>query len=305
MLHSVGMVSKTENLLQMTSLLLTLLVIPNLEGHMLGSQLESRHPTQLRIAEQVTSVQGHPQHIGKRSSQQCGQERLDSVLRSCEAAASALPMVSSTGGPVSSDPLVFCGADCNHKVILYANDCNNGEFLVNVSGACKLGGSNLTVECIYAVVLVKMGITSCTKMALDVDSTHEEVIPPSAIESSREYVDDVCCSLETSYESDVMHVVRADSMGRAVIEPPLEPPWLRTNSSDYQAVIDVVSSELCLVPTTTMEVTTRVTTSLLVTEDSSSVEVVNGANPLLLTQHTVPFLFLQFVLFLLVRFLSL
>lgn len=296
--------------------LLALLVIPATVGAMdnqLGL-LSARHSQQLTMMEQVTVMQRHLQepqrHHDKRSSHQCGHERLESVLRSCESAASAtlpVPTVSSTSGSVSTDtqgPLVFCGADCNHKVILYANECNNQEFLVQVGGACKLSGRNLTVECIYAVVLVKMGITSCIKMALDVDSTHED-LTLAPLEGSREYLDRQCCSLETSYESNVMHVVHADSMGRAVIDPPLEPPWLQTNSSDYQAVIDVVSSELCLVPTT-MEAVTDTTVPLSTQHDSeASSVVVNGTSSLLSTHHRMLSLFQKFVLFLLLRLLYL
>lgn len=295
---------------------ISLLAFLVIEGDLMAEEqlisMSARH--QLRMAEHTMQrYHQEPQiRISKRSSDQCGQERLDSILRACEAAASApsgLLMAATSSGSVSTEqgPLVFCGADCKHRVILYANQCNNNEFLVNVSGACKLSGSTLTVECIYAVVLVKTGITSCIKMALDVDSTHKDIMPP--LEGSREYVDRQCCSLESAYESDVVHEVYADSMGRAVIEPRLEPPWLQTNSSDYQAVIDVVNSELCLVQTTTTEVVTDSTvplstnsTVISVQQDSeassASSMAVNGASSLLPTQHKVLSLFALLCFFL-------
>jgi hypothetical protein len=250
--------SRLEMLFQV-AILLFLWTIPANQAfvaHSTNSRPAGSQPMQLRVAEQVVTMQRHTDSNShadvKRSSRECGQERLESVLRSCEAAAGSstpLPAATTSDGNIPmTGPLMFCGASCNHLVIAYANECSQNEFLVNVSGACKLRGTNMTVECVFAVVLVKMGITSCIKMVADVESAHEIVgIQPDSLQS-REFVEEQCCSLETSYESTVMHDVYADSMGRPMIEPALEPPWVRTNATDYQAVLDVVSSELCLIP---------------------------------------------------------
>lgn len=286
--------------------LLFLWVIPVLQGHVVGEDWHSSVNTpaikQLRITEQVVKMQGHQdsyRHMDvKRSSHECRQERLDSILSSCEAA------VAATSGSAPTT-LVFCGADCNHLVINYANECSNSEFLVNISGACKLSGSNLTVECVYAVILVKMGITSCIKMVADVDSTRHEIdglapTPPQF----REYIDEQCCSLETSYESFVTHEVYADRMGRPVIEPPLVPPWLQTNSSDYQAVIDVATTELCLVPLPTELPTTEFEPSSVSQDEpstssssNSSSDAASGASGVVTQRKSGLSLFVYFVLF--------
>ena len=174
----------------------------------------------------------------KRDSGRCSQERLDALLRSCEEAASFIPTSD------SNSPLFFCGSNCSHLAITYANECSGQELLVNISGACKLESNsiNITIECIYAVVIVKQGITSCTKMLQDVESTHEDL----NLSDSTTLVEEKCCSLQTEYESDVMHSIHIDrDTGRLVTSPALEPPWLRTDSNAYEAIRDVLRSELC------------------------------------------------------------
>lgn len=296
---------------QIITLLFLWSLIPALHGHVVGedwhnSELATK-PLQLRIAEQAITMQRrqdpHRHMDVKRVSPECGQERLDSILRSCQAAAAPLPTATPTSGSIpTTDPLVFCGADCNHLVITYANECSDNEFLVNISGACKMSGGNLTVECVYAVVLVKMGITSCIKMVVDVVSTHK--IDGVALTQPQfgEYVDEQCCSLETLYESIVTHEVYADRMGRPVIEPPLEPPWLRTISSDYQPVIDVVTTELCLaqlpteLPTTELLSTSQDEPNTNSSSASaSSTETANGASGTLCKSRLS--LYVWFILF--------
>ena len=290
--------------LHLTSLLSLWLIY----GQVVAQASQTPATNQLRITEHVATMQRHEDlwrhQDTKRSSEECGQERLDSVLRSCEAAASSSlsappPTMTMNRDDPTADPLVFCGADCSHLVITYVSECGRNEFLVNVSGACKLSGQNLTVECVYAVVLVKMGITSCIKMVVDVDAMHEiDGIAPT-VPDSREYIDEQCCSLETSYESVVIHEVRADTMGRPVIEPPLEPPWLQANASDVQAVLDVISSELCLVPLPTEPATTTELIPSTTSEEEPSTNstssgfsgTVNSADSLLTSlRHRPPIL---------------
>lgn len=215
---------------------------------------------------------------------QCSQQRLEDMLRSCEAAA-AIPAPRSTSDPPTQNtlrdrtkdaPLYFCGPNCSHLVFIYANECNMREFLVNVSGACKLQGENLTIECIFAVVIVKEGIAACTKMVLDINSMHDIDDNFTNLDDSSQYVDEQCCSLETSYQSDVTHTVSINTMGRIVTNPPLEPPWLMTNSSSYQAVLDVVSSNLCLVATTTGTTITTTITGSLPNSQNMSTTMHNG-----------------------------
>ena len=189
------------------------------------------------------------------SNERCSQERLESMLRSCEMAASpaaSSPAATSTDGSLSTEaPLFFCGANCSHLALLYAIECSNNEFLVNVSGACKLPGQNLSVECIYAVVIVKQGITACTRMVIDEESesSHEEEAS-NLFDRTKQYVDEQCCSLETRYQSQVEHMVYVDRQRRIVTNPPLIPPWLATNASEYQPVVDITSGELCMAKNT-------------------------------------------------------
>ena len=199
---------------------------------------------------------------------QCSQERLDSMLASCEAAASSRDPSSS-----SSSSSFFCGSGCSHEVFRYAAECSGQQFMVNVSGACKLrGNTNLTVECIYAVVIVTHGITACTKMVADVDPSHDDLSPLLGSGGARkgsDYVEEACCSLETSYNSDVIHEVYVDpTTGTPVTQPPLVPPWLQTSSVDYQAVVDVVGSDLCLEDVATTTTTTEATTTTAATTES-------------------------------------
>lgn len=257
---------------------LAMLLLTVTQGHTIkedGFRHRGRQPTQLRTVESVVRVDKHHQEtedlqmhrsdLTKRSvtreSDPCSQERLDSLLRSCENAATASSVTATED--TTQAPLRFCGADCSHLVFLYANDCSSQEFLVNISGACKSSGGNFTVECIYAVVLVKSGISTCTKMVLDVDPIHEDL----PMDDSRAYVDRQCCFVQTTYESEVVHEIYVDRTGRPVTNPPLEPPWLGTNSSDYRAVIEVLDTKLCLIPE---PVTTTVATASPTTTDYNS-----------------------------------
>lgn len=272
------------------------LLVPVLHGQVMAKDEQSSSGSHKQgVAEQVDTMQRHQDlqaHTDtKRSSQECGQERLDNLLRSCEAAASVLmPPPSDPTMATDTDSLVFCGADCSHLVVMYASECSGGEFLVNVSGACKLSGQNMTVECVYAVVLVKMGIASCIKTVVDVESTHEIADIAPTVPDFREYIDEQCCSLETLYDSVVTQEVYADTMGRPVVEPPLQPPWLLTDASDLQDVINVVSSELCLVPLPTEPAAATTTELLLTTSEEGpdtnsaflgSTEAISGAARLL------------------------
>lgn len=213
-------------------------------------------------------------NIIDRRMARCSQERLDSMLASCEAAASAKD---------SSSSSFFCGSGCSHEVFRFAADCNDQQFVVNVTGACKLrGNANLTVECVYAVVIVTHGITACTKMVVDVDPSHDDLSPllDSSARKSSDYVEEACCSLQTSYESDVVHEVYVDpATGRPVTEPPLVPPWLQSSSGDYQAVVDVVGSGLCLadVATTTTATEEATTTSATVLPETSATDTMGDA----------------------------
>ena len=180
-----------------------------------------------------------------RSTNSCTQERLDAILQSCEA--TAPPQPQSAAADLSTR---FCGAGCSHQVIEYASDCSiNQEFVVNISGACKLGGENLTLQCIYAVIIARHGLTVCKKMQLGFNFMHEEV--QYLFNRAEKYVDETCCSLESSYSDTPTHDIDIDSKGGVVTEPPLMPPWLISNVSDYSAIQEVTRSDLCLKPPTT------------------------------------------------------
>ena len=201
----------------------------------------------------------------KRDSGRCSQERLDALLRSCEEAASFIPTSD------SNSPLFFCGSNCSHLAITYANECSGQELLVNISGACKLesNSSNITIECIYAVVIVKQGITSCTKMLQDVESTHEDF----NLSDSTTLVEEKCCSLQTEYDCDAMHDVYIDRDNeRLITDPPLVPPWLRTDP--YQLIQDVLvecGESSTVEGTKTVSTTEYAGTRILNTEDNITV----------------------------------
>jgi len=202
------------------------------------------------------------EHRARRQSNDanpCSQERLDSILRSCETAA-ATPTHTSESDSSENLPL-FCGAGCSHLVFSYANECSNNKFLVNISGACKLQGENLTIEYLFAIVIVKDGISTCTKSSVDIVSTHNELT--ELFNKSIEYTDEHCCSLDMSHNSDVVHAVYINRFGRLMVDPPLEPPWQTVNVTNYKPVIDVTGSDLCRAksPTTTATIPTTVPTT--------------------------------------------
>lgn len=243
-----------------------LLLLPSLQAYAIRTD-QKQPSAHLKTVEHVVEVRGssdqesvrHKSRAIRGTNSECSQERLDSILRSCEMAASTtVPSPTPVAGTEDTlidrtvdAPLYFCGANCSHLALIYAAECSMQEFLVNVTGACKLMGLNLTLECIYAVVTVKQGITACTRIILDVESSHDEDMPSSLFDPSKEYMGEQCCSLQTSYSHEVMHEVYVDRMGNAITEPPLIPPWLMTNSSEYQPLVDITNSDLCVVSPTT------------------------------------------------------
>ncbi len=236
--------------------------------------LDHRSPqNQDHAAGQVHSAAAKTQF--KRSTSGCNLERLNSMLSSCERAAAPVPATEAS----QRDPApLFCGAGCSQQVMHYASECSsNQKFLVTVNGACKLGGVNLTLECVYAVVMVQIGFTFCSKSQQGVDFTHEEV--QYLFNKSEQYVEETCCSLQTSYIDNPSHEVIIDTSGRVTTDPPLEPPWLNTNLSDYEAIVEVTRSDLCLKPPTTtvtnsVPSTTTATTAAAVTTSQSESTVI-------------------------------
>lgn len=225
--------------------------------------------SQLRIVEQqytnhrqsrdLANHGAEKRRESKRSISDCSSESLASVLRSCEASAS--PQVAD--GQNSH----FCGTGCKALVDNYAAKCSgNNRFSVMVSGACKLAGANLTLECVYAVVIVDDGLTVCERMVQDVDYNHEEV--QYLFNRSKEYVEEPCCSLNSTYSDDPVHRVTIDHRG-ITITPALVAPWQNSDTTDYSAIVEVTRSDLCLKPPTT-----AATTDLMPTT-SASEKVIN------------------------------
>lgn len=263
-----------------------LILLPHLQGYVISMEQPSAH---LRTVEHLVEMgnswtkgyqelQTNKQRRIRGTSIDCSQ-RLDNMLRSCEVAAatpvpSPTPAAATDATPLQEQtveaPLYFCGANCSHLAFLYAAECSwQHQFLINVTGACKLAGTSLTLECIYAVVMLKQGITACTRVILDVESTHDN---RPLFDPSKSYVQRQCCSLETSYSTEVPHEVHVDRMGNPITEPPLEPPWLLSNSSEYQPLVDITSTDLCVAPDVTTTTTTEVSPTMpnFTASDSSS-----------------------------------
>lgn len=242
------------------------------------------HPVQPRKSEALGRLRRDRSET-KRSTSGCSEERLENLLRSCRASAAASLAESS-----SEAPLLFCGADCSHLVFLYASECSMQEFILNISGACKKRGNDFVIDCLYAVVIVKSGITACTKMMLNIDSRHDGLA--DLFDSSNEYVNEQCCSLETSYSSTVLHDVYVDgNTRRAVTVPPLQAPWQGIDPRNYDPVVEITNGDICLA--STRSVTASSTTDILnitthttsmassttsTTEGTPSVEAVNSAS---------------------------
>ena len=247
-----------------TALLLLLTCIPILQGHSLRIDQErlrrlsreSRAP-HLKIVEHQymdhrPSQDGKPaNHLNpaaekrefKRSTSECTQERLTNMLRSCKDA--AIPQAANEERDKST---FFCGPACSHQVDEYTRDCtSSNKFIVDVSGACKLGGESPTLECVYAVIVVDNGLTYCARMQQDVDFAHEEA--QYLFNRSKQYVDDTCCSLNTTYSDNPSHEVFVeivDGVPDVTTEPALQPPWLRADDvTDYSAIKEVTRSDLC------------------------------------------------------------
>ncbi len=163
----------------------------------------------------------------------CSQDTIERILEECKVAVSP-----------SNEDMFFCGPHCSHLAFNYAHLCNMNEFVINVSGACKLKGANVTVQCIYATVIVKDGLTTCAKRVVDIEANHNI---SSMVDSTQEYIDSQCCSLQCSHSNTSSHDVFVErNTGKILVEPPLLPPWTNINASEYQPLIDVTSSELCL-----------------------------------------------------------
>lgn len=198
-----------------------------------------------------TFEQQHSKTRLKRSISQadikCDQESLLAILEKCENAAKV--SVGSTNSNRrrkrrrSSDSQSFCGSSCSHLVFAYTNVCGLQEFIVNVSGACKLSGSDFRVNCIHAAVVVKPGIVSCM-------NTHQESVSHNVshlVDASRVYRQSQCCSLRTSYNSSLPgHELKLDpQLGDFRVDPPLIPPWKEMALSEYQPVLDITRTALC------------------------------------------------------------
>ena len=198
---------------------------------------------------------GHRSRILKRSSSQleikCNQESLLSILDSCESAAKASvgALNSQRRKKRSSREQSFCGAGCSHMVINYAGICGLQEFIVNVSGACKLSGGEFKVNCIHAAVVVKPGIISC--MNPHQESVSHEV--SHLVDSTKNYRQSKCCSLHSYSNSSLPgHDIIFDRQTNSFrVDPPLLPPWKTMDVGEYPPIQDLTSSNLCVAEVTT------------------------------------------------------
>lgn len=181
----------------------------------------------------------------------CNQESLEALLEICESAAAASvdTLYSARSRKTrNADSVSFCGPSCSNLVFTYVNVCGLQEFIVNVSGACKLDGKKFSVHCIHAVVVVKPGIVSCTK-TLQESVTHDI---QHLEDPSKSYRESQCCSLQTYHNSTLPgHDIIFDrNIQKFRVEPPLVPPWKNINVSEYPPVTEVTSSQLCVEETT-------------------------------------------------------
>lgn len=192
---------------------------------------------------------------------ECNQNSLEAILENCEnAAAASIQTLASapSRSKRNTGSASFCGSSCSNLVFTYVNVCGLQEFLVNVSGACKLDGNNFTVHCIHAVVVVKPGIVSCTK-TLQASDSHDI---RHLVDASKSYTESQCCSLQTHYNSSLPgHDIIFDrTIQKFRIEPPLVPPW--QIMSNYSPLLDVTRSDLCVQQVTT-ETSTTASTELV------------------------------------------
>ena len=182
---------------------------------------------------------------------QCTPESLLAILQSCEISAAA-SLNSSSSRRKRRDPDSFCGASCSALVFQYVNRCGLQEFILNVSGACKLDAEEFTVYYVHAAVVMKPGINKCFRNVKKLESQDIAHL----VDSSRPYVESQCCSMQTYHNSSIPeYAINYDPDQRDYfIEPPLVPPW--KIMTDYPPLSDITTSALCMhsKTTTTTEV---------------------------------------------------
>ena len=181
---------------------------------------------------------------------QCTPESLRHILESCEQSISIDDSVSpstqaNTGQSTTTIPQSFCGPNCSNLIFSYVNICNLQQFVLNVSGACKLSGSNFIMEWVHAVIIADPLMHQCMKRTLNATN------PLLPIQTSQ-YTQSRCCSLNIAHDNGTMYRIVLDRVERRVhTQPPIEAPWTYMNLSSFQPAINVVNSELCLQPVTT------------------------------------------------------
>jgi len=204
------------------------------------------------IANEVAKVKAthNPRRLKRSSSDdmeiKCNNESLHYILDKCETAAEASvgTQNSQRRRKRSGIEQPFCGAGCSHMVINYVNICGLQEYIVNVSGACKLSGGEFKVNCIHAAVVVKPGIISC--MNPHQQSVSHEV--RHIVNFTKNYRQSKCCSLQ-SYANPSLpgHDIIFDRQTNIFrVDPPLLPPWKAMDISKYPPILDLTSSNLCV-----------------------------------------------------------
>ena len=183
----------------------------------------------------------------------CNQSSLEAILENCKNFAAVSLTSSSSGRERNADSSSFCGPSCSNLVFRYVNVCNLQEFLLNVSGACKLDGSTFTVRCIHAVVVIKPGAGYCSRTLQDSELHSVR----SLLDPSKHYTESQCCSLQIYHNSSLPghEIIYDHTVQKLRVEPPLEPPWL--NMSEYGPVLDITKSDLCIQEATTAAATSE------------------------------------------------
>ena len=147
--------------------------------------------------------------LNKRNSEvECSVQELESILQGCEESVKPADTSVSTR---------FCGSMCKDRVADYAHTCNHANFSLNVTGTCLV--NNFHPQCIFAVVLVRPGIVSCTATAITSEDEPSTVVADSSISQH--------CTLSSSYNTTGEHYrIEFDTtLMSPVIRPSLEPPW--------------------------------------------------------------------------------
>ena len=206
-----------------------------------------------------------------RQAVQCSSQTLQSIFRTCEGALAGSVGPQPATQDSIDDSMFFCGAGCRDRILDYAVACHIPEFILNITGACVVSRTNVTVQCVYAAI-IHSGVTSCMKSVTGFENTVHDIEVTSPIDETKRYITPQCCSLQTSFANTTDRNVFVDRNSfKVVVDPPLEPPWVNMNIKDYQPVIEVTKGDLCMEVSTTTTTTEPDTTTIdIITSSSSS-----------------------------------